>query len=171
MKKLSLLAAALVLASSGAHAAQQSSQFNVVMTFSSLCSVSVGATAINVTYAPFQAGAATGSTSATFQCSRGLAPTFSFDDSGAGSAQTGGAAQLVGTAFTGEGVLKGIRYTLTGGVTKTAGTAASAGSGATAGSDGTADSYAVNVNLNANPNQAGDPAGSNSQTRTIYINY
>jgi hypothetical protein len=170
MNKLSLLAAALVLASSAVHAAQQTSTFNVTMAFTSTCTVTTAATDMAFTYTAFGA-ADSKTTKAIFQCSRGLTPTFKFDDTGA--AQTGSAAVALTTAFTGEGVLRGIRYTLAGASSQSkTGTAASAGAGGTGGSDGTADEYTVNVTANIAGGQAGDPSNATaSQTRTIYIIY
>jgi hypothetical protein len=172
MKKLSIVAtaaAALTLFSANAFAATTTSNFAVSVTLTSSCSVAVTAP-IAFTYTAFQTTAASGSTSTVFTCTRGLIPTFKFDDTTPGS-QTGSAAASTGS-ITAEGVIKGLRYTLTAPVpTVSAGTAATAGTAGTGGSNGTADTYTVNTSGSIPAGQAGDPTGASSQTRTLTITY
>ena len=170
MKKLSLLAAALVLASAGASAATNvDSTFNVSVTFTSSCSASV-TNDIAFTYTAFQTTAATGSTNTVFTCSRGMTPTFMFDDTTA-DVQTGSAAAGSGT-LSAEGVIKGLRYRLTAAVpAATAGTAAKAGAAGAVGTNGTADTYSFTINGSIPAGQAGDAAGSASQLRTLTLIY
>lgn len=171
MKKLSLIAAAfVVLASSAAYAVDVTDSFDVTIAFTGACTVKTAATDLSFTYTAFGA-AQSASTSTVFECSRGLAPTFKFDDTGA--AQTGSAAAALGTGITGEGVLQGVRYTLAGSSARsTTGTAAAAGAGGVGGSNGTADEYTVSITANVAGNQAGNGAsGSGTQTRVLTITY
>jgi hypothetical protein len=155
MKKLSLIAAAIVLASSSAFAATVTDSFNVAVTFTGACTVKTAAADIAFTYAAFGAAQST-STSTVFECSRGLTPTFKFDDTS--TSQTGSAAAALGTDITGEGV--------------TTGSAASAGTGGTGGSDGSADQYTVSITADIAGNQAGTGAsGSGTHIRVLTISY
>lgn len=171
MKKLTILAAALTLATSS-YALSIGDTFNVGVTFTSSCSVSTAAADIAMTYTAFAAAASTGSASTTFTCSRGLSPTFQFDVGGAG-VQTASAAASTGN-ITAEGLIAGLRYTLTAAVpTVSAGTAAAAGAAGTGGTNGTADTYSLTINANIPAGQAGDgnAATAISQTRTLTIVY
>ncbi|MEJ8838771.1 hypothetical protein [Ramlibacter sp. AN1133] len=170
MKKLNLIALAVLFASSAAYAVDVTNNFNVSVNFTGACQVLTPATDMAFTYAAFGV-ADTKSTSTVFKCSRGLAPTFKFDNTGA--AQTGSAAGAVGAAITGEGVISGIRYTLSGSSAKsTTGTAAAAGAGGTGGSDGTADQYTVSINADIAGDQAGNGAsGSGTHVRVLTISY
>jgi hypothetical protein len=170
MKKLSLIAAAIVLASSSAFAATVTDSFNVAVTFTGACTVKTAAADIAFTYAAFGAAQST-STSTVFECSRGLTPTFKFDDTS--TSQTGSAAAALGTDITGEGVISGVRYTLSGSTAKTTtGSAASAGTGGTGGSDGSADQYTVSITADIAGNQAGTGAsGSGTHVRVLTISY
>ena len=168
MKKLSLIAAALTLATSGAFAGSVGSNFDVSVTFTSSCTVSAAAAPMAFTYTAFGA-VQNKSTSTTFSCTRSLvAPSFSFDN----TVGTGSTAANSGT-ITGEGVIAGLRYTLSAAVpTAAAGTAASAGAGGTGGSNGTADTYAVSISAQMPANQAGDAlAPATTQTRVLTIAY
>jgi hypothetical protein len=172
MKKLSITAAAaaLTLFSASAFAATTlDSTFAVSVAFTSSCSV--GTTApMAFTYTAFQAAAAPGSTSTVFTCTRGLTPSFKFDDVTA-DVQTASALASSGS-ITAEGVIKGLRYTLSAAVpTVSAGTVAKAGAGGTGGTNGTADTYTVNITGSIPGLQAGDPTGARSQTRTLTISY
>ena len=162
MKKLSLIAAALVLASSGAFAATATDTFDVTVNFTSSCSVKTAALDLSFTYTAFQGTDATDSASTVFECSRGLSPTFNFDNTGAN--QSGTAANAA--AFSGAGVVKGLRYTLDGAASKT-----QTGTAATAAADGTADEYTVTIDGTIAQGQAGDPTGGATQTRTLTITY
>ena len=162
MKKLSLIAAALVLASSGAFAATATDTFDVTVNFTSSCSVKTATTDLSFTYTAFQGTDATAGGSTVFECSRGLTPTFNFDNPGGN--QTGSAAS--GTTFTGAGVVKGLRYTLDGSASKT-----QTGDAATAALDGTSDEYTVTIGGTIAQGQAGDNAGGATQTRTLTITY
>jgi hypothetical protein len=172
MKKLNLIAAAIALAaSSTAFAATLSDGFDVTINFTSSCQVKTAATDMTFTYAAF-GPADSKNTSTVFKCSRGVTPTFSFDN--AGATQTGQAAPVaLGTALTGEGLIGGIRYTLAGTSSKTqTGTAAAAGAGGTGGTDGSADEYTVAITADIGGNQAGTSgATGGTQTRTLVITY
>lgn len=172
MKKLSLIAAALVLASSGASAATVGDSFDVSVTLTSACSVTTAAADIAMTYTAFALAASTGSASTTFSCTRGLTPTFQFDTTAAG-ATSSAADGTVGNTITSEGVLKGLLYTLSATVpAKSAGTAASAGAGGTGGSIGTADTYSLTINAAIPAGQAGSgTTGAANQARTLIISY
>ena len=167
MKKLSMILAALALASTGAYALDD--PFNVTITFAGACSVKTAAADLTFAYAAFDV-AKSDSTSTVFQCSRGLTPTFKFDNVGA---QTGSAAAGVGSAITAEGVIEGVRYTLAGASSKsTTGTAASAGANGTGGNNGSADEYTVSITANVPGGQAGTGTGATtSQTRVLTITY
>jgi hypothetical protein len=172
MKKLSLIAAAVVLASSGAFAGTATDQFDVSIDFTGGCSVQTAVADFTFTYVAF--GAAQSTTQSTvFKCSRGLTPTFSFDNPGA--AQTGATNVALATAVTGEGVIAGVRYTLSGATSRsTTGTAAAAGANGTAGTNGSADEYTVAITAAIPGNQAGTGAGGAgalTQTRTLTISY
>lgn len=164
MKKLNIIAASLVLASSGAFAQSTASDnFNVTVTFTSSCSVKTAAADLAFSYTAFQADDETETASTVFQCSRGLSPTFAFD-TGAGKAAS--AAAAAGTQITGGGIVRGLRYTLTGDATKT-----QTGTAATASADGTADEYTVAISGAIAGGQAGDPTQANTQARTLIISY
>jgi hypothetical protein len=171
MKKLSIIAAAaaLTLFSASAFTATLDSTFGVSVTFTSSCTV--GTTApIAFTYLAFQGTDATGSTSAVFSCSKGLTPSFKFDDA-TPNVQTASALASSGT-ITAEGVIKGLRYTLSAAVPAVAaGTSAKAGAGGTGGVNSTADTYTVNISGAIPASQAGDPTGGASQTRILTISY
>jgi spore coat protein U-like protein len=172
MKKLSIIAAAaaLTLFSASASTATLDSTFAVSVTFTSLCTVGTTA-AINFgAYQAFRATDATGTTSAVFSCSKGLTPSFKFDDATA-DVQTASALASSGT-ITAEGVIKGLRYTLSAAVpTVTPGTAAKAGAAGVNGVNSTADTYSMTINGTIPALQAGDPSGGASQTRTLTISY
>ena len=171
MKKLSLIAAALVLASAGASAATTGDAFDVSVTLTSACSVTTAAADIAMTYTAFAAAASTGSASTTFSCTRGLTPTFQFDTTAVG-ATSSAADGTVGNTITSQGVLRGLLYTLSATVpAKTAGTAATAGAGGAGGSIGTADTYSLTINAAIPAGQAGDPTGLANQARTLIITY
>lgn len=169
MKNLKVLAAVLALAVPGVFAATASDQFDVTITFTSACKVKTAAADFTFTYTAF--GAAQTQTGATvFECSRGLTPTFRFDDTSAD--QTGQAAAVaLGTAITGEGLISGVRYTVGGTSSKTVtGTAAAAGAGGIGGTNGTADEYNVALSVTV-PQQAGGSGIGGTQTRTLFITY
>jgi spore coat protein U-like protein len=173
MKKLSIIAAAAALtlfSASAFTATTLDSTFAVSVTFTSVCTVGTTA-AINFgAYTAFQAGDATGTTTAAFSCSKGLTPSFKFDDATA-NVQTASALASSGT-ITAEGVIKGLRYTLSAAVPAvTAGTAAKAGAGGVNGVNSTADTYSMTINGTIPGLQAGDPTGGASQTRTLTISY
>lgn len=172
MKKFNLIAtaAAFLLASAAAYAVDVNNSFNVTIGFTGACSVKTGASDLSFTYAAFDV-AQSGSTSTVFQCSRGLTPTFKFDDTAAD--QTASAAAGVGTGISAQGVIQGVRYTLSGSSAKsTAGTAAAAGAGGVGGTNGSADEYTVSITANVPAGQAGDgTGGSATQVRVLTISY
>jgi len=170
MKKLSLIAAALVLASLGAHAATATDQFDVTVNFTAGCEVLTAASDFTFTYTAF--GAAQSQTGSTvFRCTRGLTPTFSFDNPGAD--QTGASNVALNSSVSAEGVIKGVRYTIAGATSKsTTGTAAAAGANGTGGSNGTADQYTIGLTVAIPGDQAGTGAdGGGTHTRTLTISY
>ncbi len=171
MKKLNLIAAAILAVASSASMAAGSAadSFDVTITFTGSCSVKTAAADMAFTYASFDV-AKSANTSTVFKCSRGLTPTFAFDN----TVGTSNGAQALATALSAEGVISGIRYTLGGTSSKSAtGTAASAGVGGTGGSDGTADEYTVAISANIAGGQAGTGTGGSAvtQTRTLTISY
>jgi spore coat protein U-like protein len=170
MKKLSVIAAALVLACSSVYAVDVTNSFTVTVGFTGACQVKTAASNLSFTYASFDV-AKTASTSTVFKCSRGLTPTFSFDNPG--GAQTGSAAAAVGSGITAEGVIQGVRYTLAGSSAKSSvGNAAAAGANGAGGSDGTPDEYTVGITADIAAGQAGAGAGaSGTQTRVLTITY
>jgi hypothetical protein len=164
MKKLHLIAAAaLAIATSGAIAATATDTFIVGVTLTTSCSVKTAATDLAFVYTAFDV-ADTQTTSTVFQCSRGLVPTFSFDNVDATQSAT--AAAATGTAIGGAGVVAGLRYTLTGTTSKSA-----TGTAATAAANGTADEYTVGISGTIAAGQAGDGAAATSQTRILTISY
>jgi hypothetical protein len=172
MKKLSMILAALALASTSSYAGSASDAFNVTLNLTATCSVSTAATDMTFNYTAFAAGSSQ-NTSTAFTCSRGLTPKFRFDQTGAD--QTGAALGVdTGTAISGEGVIAGIRYTLAGSSSKTGnGSNATAGAGGVGGTNGSADVYTVNIVATIPDNQAGDGSGAaaGTQTRTLFIEY
>lgn len=172
MKKLNIIAASLVLASSGAFAATATDSFDVTINFTAQCTVKTAANDMTFAYSAFRTGAAlTGTATTVFECTRGLTPTFSLNDNG--SDMTSNGTQALATALSGEGVIKGIRYTLAGSSSRTqTGDAATAGTGGTGGSNGTADEYTVSFTANIANGQAGDGAtGGGTHTRVLTITY
>jgi hypothetical protein len=161
MKKLNLIAAALLLASSGAFAGTASDSFDVTVTFTSSCSVKSAAADLAFSYTAFQATDAVKTASTVFECSRGLTPTFAFDT---GTDKTASAADAA--TISGAGVVKGLNYTLDGTASKT-----QTGTAADTSSIGTADEYTVSITGTIVQGQAGDPTGGATQTRVLTITY
>jgi len=171
MKKLSLIAAALLAFGSTAFAGTASDTFAVAVTFTSACTVSSAASDLSFTYTGLQSGDATDSTGITFSCTRNFVnPTFAFDDTDA--VRTASTAASSGT-ITAEGLLKGLRYTLSAAVpTVVDGTDAAAGAGGTGGDNGTADAYTLTINATMPGGQAGDnTAGATTHNRTLTISF
>ena len=174
MKKLNRIAAAVVFAASSvaSMAATQTDAFDVSITFTGTCAVKTAASDLAFTYTALATAPANQTTSTVFQCSRGLTPSFSFDN----TVGTSNGLVALGTNLTGEGVMAGsnIRYTLTGVTTRSVtGTAATAGAGGTGGSNGSADEYNVAITASM-AQQAGNGLGSATavtQTRTLTISY
>ena len=161
MKKLSLIAATLLLASSGAFA-QAVDTFNVNVAFTSACSVKTAAASLEFSYVAFGGAVTATPTSTVFQCTRGLGATFAFDNPGGDA--TGSAANAA--SISGAGVVKGLRYTMTGTASKT-----TTGADATAAAAGTADEYTVAITGSMAGGQAGDDSLSATQVRTLTISY
>jgi len=169
MKKLSLIAAALALSASGALAQTTlTDDFIVSVAFTSSCKISQNADDLAFTHTAFGA-AQSQSTAVKFDCTRGLAPKFKFDSPDA--TQTGSPEAITGQPITGEGVIKGLRYRLTGATSKVGGDPATAGAAGAVGTEGTADVYTVAITATIPANQAGDDSGAPSQTRTLTITY
>jgi hypothetical protein len=173
MKKLNLILAGLALAGAATTsmaATSLSDSFDVNITFTGSCRVKTAAADFIYTYAAFDPNPRNDTHTTVFECSRGLAPTFAFDATNG----TSNGAKAVTVALKAEGVISGIRYTLTGNSSKsTVGTAASAGAGGTGGSDGSADEYSVDIVTDIAAGQAGTGAGGSAvaQTRTLTITY
>jgi hypothetical protein len=169
MKKLALIAAAAAtLFGSSAFAATVGDSFDVTINLSTACTIT-GGLDVSIAYTAFQAGNGTGSTSPVINCTRGLAPTAVVFNDNAGTMTSSAA----GASVTGEGVINGLRYTMSTSLpTVAAGTAASAGAGGTGGSNGTADTYSMTINVVVPSGQAGSGAGgAASQTRTLTVTY
>jgi hypothetical protein len=179
MKKLSLIAAATLLASGAAFAATDvPSAFNVSVTVTPVCAVKAGAGASAIdfgTYTPItQTTINVNTSSVTYQCSHGLAPTVAFDSANGTTSSTG-----VGVA-TAEGVLQGLRYTLsiptvaaalTAG---SAGTVATAGAGGTGGNNSVAKEYAFAISASMPGGQAGATVASGglaTHSRSVILTY
>ncbi|AMO22882.1 hypothetical protein GCM10027034_33740 [Ramlibacter solisilvae] len=175
MKKFTLIAAALAF-SAAASAGTDQTNFNVSVSVTPVCKIKTGASDINFgTYTPFTQTTITlaNATSATFRCSHGLTPTIGFDASDA--ART---ASATGTgAPTAEGVLAGLRYTMTGSTVAaalsagSAGTVAVAGAGGTGGVDSVAKEYTFSISAVMAGGQAGDTSGTTSHQRTLMMTY
>lgn len=180
MKKIALIAAAVAALASiaPAHAATASGNFTVGLTLISQCRVVTGTPAIAFgNYTAFTTTALTTSTGISFECTRGFTarPTVSFDDGANGTSS----ATSNGTA-TGEGVLSGLRYTLSVAAvnaTVPVGQNATAGVGGTGGTDGTPDTYSYTINGTVPAGQAGTCAAGGtancaaSHTRVLTITY
>ena len=162
MKKLTLVS---VLCASGffgatsALAATQSNGFTVDVTLASKClaTPSTVTPKLAFAYESFQIGASTPAApiSLTFKCTRGIPePTLSFDTAN-------------GTAI-GEGVVGGLRYTLTVGANSTS---ATTGSAATPTSLGTDKILTYSVTGSIQPLQAGDALAATSEIRSLIVTY
>ncbi|HXD43102.1 MAG TPA: spore coat protein U domain-containing protein [Ramlibacter sp.] len=176
MKKLSLIAAATLLASGAAFATDLPASFNVSVSVTPICSIKTNALDIDFgTYTPFTNAAVNVNTHfVTFQCSHGLAPNVAFDTAnGTTSASGTGAA-------TAEGLLSGLRYTLaipdvaTALGAGSAGTVATAGAGGTGGNNSVAKEYKFTISASMAANQAGATVASSSAVthqRQIILTY
>lgn len=166
MSKFSLVAAAaLVLVSAQAMAAGTAPQnFDVTVTLTSKCQVK-GTPAPVVAfgaYTAFGAAPAPATASIVFECTRGLAaPTAAFD-------VVNGTSSASGAAPTGEGVVAGLKYTLSAAGSQTLAGAAPVAGGAA----GSAQEFTWVVTGNMAGGQAGtDTAGAATQQRTLTISY
>lgn len=171
MKKLTALAFAVAGFSAPAFAVDVASPtFNVSVTLTSVCKVktNVGSVAFGP-YTAFQTTAITPTvTSAVVECTRGrlVAPTVAFDI-------INGTTSAAAATVTGEGVLKGLRYTLaTLAPTTVAGVAATAGALGLGGSNGTATDSTYSIIANMAAGQAGNEADAiASHVRTLTFTY
>lgn len=77
--RTAIAAAALTVASLGAHAASVTGNFNVNITLTSACQISTAPSAITLTYTAFQGTAATGSTPFGVKCTNTLPYTMALD--------------------------------------------------------------------------------------------
>src|SRR3954466_10832293 len=102
MKKLNLIAAALLLAGTSAMAATATDSFDVTINFTGTCSVKTAAADLSFAYTAFATAPANQSTNTVFQCSRGLTPQFSFDNA---ASQTSNGLTALATNITGEGLI------------------------------------------------------------------
>jgi hypothetical protein len=163
MNKLLLLAAAAAAISGQAFAGSANSNFDVNVTLTSVCQVKTASTGMTFTYAAFQSGASTASTSVVFECTRGFTnpPTVVLDT---GTDKTSAAA---GQGTTGAGVVGGLQYTLT----VAAGSKTTTGSAATTGGIGSADQYTYAISGSMAGAQAGDSSVATQQTRTLTLAY
>ncbi len=177
MKKIALIAAmaATLVSSFSVQAATATGDFNVSLNLVAQCRLQTTTTPTIAfgDYTAFTTTAGSGSAGLIFECTRGFTarPTVAFDTTNGTTSATSN-----GTA-TGEGVLSGLRYTLSvAAVNAAAGNAATAGSGGTGGSNGTADTYSYTINGAIPAGQAGTcAAGStncaSSHVRTLIITY
>ena len=161
MKKLTLisvLCASSLFGGTSALAATELNGFTVDVTLTSKClATTTTAPSLAFAYESFQIGASTPAQpiSLTFKCTRGIAePTLSFDT-------------VNGTAI-GEGVVGGLRYTLSVGANSTS---ATGGSGATPTSLGTDKILTYSVTGSIQPLQAGDALAARSNIRSLIITY
>jgi hypothetical protein len=143
--------------------------------FTALCNVKTAATNIDFgTYTPFTNIAIVDtSSSVTFRCSQGLAPTAVSFARVAGTA-TDMTASAAGTgAATAEGVLSGLHYTLAIPALSltVAGSAAAAGANGTGGTDSSAKEYAFPITATMPANQAGGVGGDTTQTWQVLLAY
>lgn len=170
-KLLTLIAAASTLAAIAplpAGAATVSSNFNVTVNLSSVCSVKTAASPVSFTYTAFSTSAVSAAQqSVVIQCTRGFStvPTVGLDT---GTDATAGTA---GQGTTGVGVVSGLQYSLTVG----AGSKSTTGQAASTSSIGTADEYTYTIDGSMPAGQAGTctTASCNpvTQVRTLTLTY
>ena len=173
MKTFRLLIATAVAVALGqsAFAGVATKTFDVTVNLTAACTVTGGPYAVSLNYTAFGAQQQ-GTTTPTISCTRGVAPSSIQFDGTNGTSATASAASNAG--ITGEGVVNGLRYTLSAPAipAATAGTAASAGNNGTSGSDGTADTISLPITVTFGAGQAGTgPGGSATQTRTLTVNF
>jgi hypothetical protein len=170
-----LLAAATAAISAGASAANTTSNFNVSVSFSSVCNVKTPASSINFgTYTPFTNATITDTTSSvTFQCSQGITPTAVGFNRVAGTAADMSYSVAGTGAATAEGVLSGLHYTLAlPALARTqAGQVATAGTNGAGGKDSLAQEYMLGITATMPGNQAGAVGGDTSQTWQVLLTY
>ncbi len=173
MKKIALVAALSALASFAANAVDVPAAFTVQVNLTSKCQIKTAASsALDFgTYVAFgAAGTPAPTTSIVFECTRGLVPTVAFDTINADTTTS-----ATGATATGEGVLAGLRYTLSVlAPTVGNGTAASAGAGGLGGNNGTADNRTFTVTGGMASGQAGactTGTCSGSHTRQLIVSY
>ncbi len=169
MKKITLitaLCASGLLGGTSALAANESNGFSVDVTLTSKClATTTTAPSLAFAYESFQTTAAspTAPISLTFKCTRGIAePTLSFDTV-SGTSTSGSA-----SAATGEGVVGGLRYTLSVGANSTSATTGSAATNTTIGSEKVL-TYSVTGSIQ--PLQAGDAVAATSDLRSLIVTY
>ena len=154
MKKLALIAA-MGLMGMGSAMAQTAvpAGFNVLVNLTSKCQIKTPAAALDFgTYTAFgSASTAAPTTSVVFECTRSLVPTVAFDVVAATSTTSATAATA-----TGEGVLVGLRYTLSvAAASVSPGGTAVAGAGGVGGTNGTADDRTYTITGGMPAGQAG----------------
>jgi hypothetical protein len=167
MKKIALIAALGLMGATSAMAQTVTGTFNVNVNLTSACRVSTGGTpSLDFgAYTAFQASPNMPTVGMSFECTRNLgAPNIQFD------APAWGTAALAGTTTSGEGVLAGLRYTMTvAAPTVNAGTAPNL---LTPGNIGTPASYTYTISGNMAAGQAGStPTGPQSHQRTLTISF
>jgi hypothetical protein len=169
MKKIALIAA-MGLMGVGSAMAQSTvgGNFNVTVTLTSKCLVTtVGTPALAFpTYEAF--GPETTATAAqiAYRCTRGLAsPTVAFDT-------LAGTSSVTGATATGEGVISGLRYTMSVAAASTGNSAGAAPVVATLGDIGTPNLRNYEITGTMPANQAGTASsGSQTQLRTLILSY
>jgi Spore Coat Protein U domain len=153
MKKIALIAALglMGMGSAFAQATTVGSSFIVQVNLTSKCQVKTAGTALDFgNYTAFgNTHTSAPTTSIVFECTRGLAPTVAFNTDN-------GTSSLANTTATGEGVLAGLRYTLSVAAPSVSlGAAATAGANGVNGSNGGADERTYIVTGGMDANQAG----------------
>ncbi len=173
MKKIALaaaLASAALLSVSSVHAVDVPAAFTVQVGLTSKCQIQTAATTIDFgTYVAFgAAGTPAPTTAVTFECTRGLVPTVAFD-------VTNGTTSASAATATAEGVLTGLRYTLSVAAPVVgAGTIATAGVGGVGGGNGTAATRAYTITGGMPSGQAGNCATATctgSHSRSLIVTY
>jgi hypothetical protein len=168
MKKIALIAALGVMGATSAMAQTATGNFDVNVTLTSACRMTTTTPALNFgTYVAFRNTDLTATPVAiAFECTRGLAvspPNVQFDT-------TNGTTTGPAATATGEGVLAGLRYTMS--VSNTASTAGAAPVVANLGDIGTAATYTYTVTGSMPANQAGTAAaGVQTHVRQLIVSF
>jgi hypothetical protein len=170
MKKIALIAALAGLTSLSANAVDVPASFTVQVNLTSKCQIKTAAAALNFgAYTSFgSAEFSAPTTSVVFECTRGLVPTVAFDT-------TNGTTSATAATATGQGVLVGLRYTLSvAAATVSGATEATAGAGGSGGSIGSAQDRTYTITGGMDAAQAGTcttPTCAGSHVRQLIVSY